>query len=136
MGTLKRRGRDSNPRYPDGYNSLAGSPIRPLSHLSRSNYITERVGFEPTEPRGSTVFKTASFDLSDISPDLGYEFTLLTCQCQYNKCSEQSIDPSGFSIHVYSPEGGIGGRSRHQFDVSGDRNNEFRSAVEEQIPHR
>ena len=30
----KRRGRDSNPRYPHEYNSLAGSPIRPLSHLS------------------------------------------------------------------------------------------------------
>ena len=30
-----RRGWDSNPRYPYEYNSLAGSPIRPLSHLSR-----------------------------------------------------------------------------------------------------
>ena len=30
-----RRGWDSNPRYPCEYNSLAGSPIRPLSHLSR-----------------------------------------------------------------------------------------------------
>ena len=35
---------------------------------------TERVGFEPTEPyRGSTVFKTASFDHSDISPDYSVE---------------------------------------------------------------
>ncbi len=31
----KRRGGDSNPRYRYQYNSLAGSPIRPLSHLSR-----------------------------------------------------------------------------------------------------
>ena len=31
-----RRGWDSNPRYPYEYNSLAGSPIRPLSHLSRA----------------------------------------------------------------------------------------------------
>jgi hypothetical protein len=28
----------------------------------------EREGFEPPEPRGSTVFKTASFDHSDTSP--------------------------------------------------------------------
>ena len=35
----KRRGRDSNPRYPQGYNSLAGSPIRPLWHLSNISVI-------------------------------------------------------------------------------------------------
>jgi hypothetical protein len=94
MGTKKRRGWDSNPRYPHEYNSLAGSPIRPLSHLSLSlptsnepaaqvirtrpetvslnsssrSPIAEREGFEPPEPRGSTVFKTASFDHSDTSP--------------------------------------------------------------------
>ncbi len=31
-------------------------------------YMAERVGFEPTEPRGSTVFKTAAFDHSATSP--------------------------------------------------------------------
>ena len=30
--------------------------------------LAERVGFEPTEPHGSTVFKTAAFDHSAISP--------------------------------------------------------------------
>jgi hypothetical protein len=30
--------------------------------------IAEREGFEPPEPCGSTVFKTASFDRSDTSP--------------------------------------------------------------------
>ena len=53
------------------YNSLAGSPIRPLSHLSYSltTYCPERVGFEPTVPeKGTTVFKTASFNHSDTSP--------------------------------------------------------------------
>ena len=30
-----RRGRDSNPRYPFGYNTLAGCPVRPLRHLSK-----------------------------------------------------------------------------------------------------
>ena len=30
--------------------------------------MAERVGFEPTEPRGSTVFKTAAFDHSATSP--------------------------------------------------------------------
>ena len=38
----KRRGGDSNPRYRYQYNSLAGSPIQPLSHLSKEQvkYIT------------------------------------------------------------------------------------------------
>ena len=63
-----RRGRDSSPRYRYRYNSLAGSPIQPLSHLSNENVLTEKVGFEPTEPLGSTVFKTASFNHSDTSP--------------------------------------------------------------------
>ena len=36
--------------------------------MSRS---AERVGFEPTEPGGSTVFKTVSFDHSDTSPIVG-----------------------------------------------------------------
>ena len=42
-----RRGTDSNPRYRHQYNSLAGSPIQPLSHLSNDNHLvlTEKVGF-------------------------------------------------------------------------------------------
>ncbi len=32
-----RRGRDSNPRYPDGYNTLAGCRFQPLSHLSKKD---------------------------------------------------------------------------------------------------
>ena len=42
MGTNKRRGRDSNPRCSYPHNSLAGSPIQPLSHLS--NYIHDKKG--------------------------------------------------------------------------------------------
>ena len=34
----------------------------------RKDKLAERVGFEPTEPRGSTVFKTAAFDHSATSP--------------------------------------------------------------------
>ena len=49
-----------------GNNSLAGSPIRPLSHLSRS----EQEGFEPSEPLSSTVFKTAAFNHSAIAPNV------------------------------------------------------------------
>ena len=30
--------------------------------------MAEKVGFEPTEPYGSTVFKTAAFDHSATSP--------------------------------------------------------------------
>gem|GEM_PF-3104419 len=32
--------------------------------------MAERQGFEPWEPRGSTVFKTAAFDHSATSPKL------------------------------------------------------------------
>ena len=32
--------------------------------------MAEKVGFEPTEPCGSTVFKTAAFDHSATSPQL------------------------------------------------------------------
>ena len=35
---------------------------------SRSQDLAERVGFEPTGPRGPAVFKTASIDRSDTSP--------------------------------------------------------------------
>jgi hypothetical protein len=34
--SILRRGRDSNPRCSHPHNSLAGSPIQPLSHLSKS----------------------------------------------------------------------------------------------------
>jgi hypothetical protein len=38
--SLMRKERDSNPRYPHGYASLAGTCFRPLSHLSmRTNLI-------------------------------------------------------------------------------------------------
>ena len=33
-----RRGRDSNPRYPLRYNTLAGCPFQPLRHLSFSDF--------------------------------------------------------------------------------------------------
>jgi hypothetical protein len=36
--------------------------------LQMSVYMAEKVGFEPTEPYGSTVFKTAAFDHSATSP--------------------------------------------------------------------
>jgi hypothetical protein len=35
------------------------------------NPCAERVGFEPTDPRGSTVFKTVAFVLSATAPRLG-----------------------------------------------------------------
>ena len=38
-------------------------------------FIAEREGFEPPEPRSSTVFKTAAIDHSAISPK---SLTLLT----------------------------------------------------------
>ena len=33
------------------------------------DFFAEREGFEPPEPLGSTVFKTAAFDHSAISPE-------------------------------------------------------------------
>lgn len=51
---------------------LSRSPIRPLSHLSkefvRRTVIVSERGIRTPETCASTVFKTASFDHSDISP--------------------------------------------------------------------
>jgi hypothetical protein len=33
------------------------------------DFVAEREGFEPPVPRGTTVFKTAAFDHSAISPE-------------------------------------------------------------------
>ena len=65
--------RDLNPRA--GFiqpTPLAGEPLRPLGYFRRSmvfyEKMAERVGFEPTETCASPVFKTGSFNRSDISP--------------------------------------------------------------------
>ena len=42
-----------------------------------SVYSAEREGFEPPDPRRSTVFKTAAFDRSAIFPIIGQLFTRL-----------------------------------------------------------
>ena len=51
---------------------LAGEPLRPLGYFCKynipDNKVAERVGFEPTEACTSPVFKTGSFNRSDISP--------------------------------------------------------------------
>ena len=56
---------------------LAGEPLRPLGYFSKPKNafsilpvekMAERVGFEPTDACTSPVFKTGSFDHSDISP--------------------------------------------------------------------
>ena len=58
---------DLNPGYRYQYTSLAGKRLRPLGHRSNIQ-VTDGEGFEPPEACTSTVFKTASFDLSDIHP--------------------------------------------------------------------
>ena len=58
------------------YTRLAGEHHRPLGHFSKtskSRYLplsimAEEVGFEPTEPLDSAVFKTAAFDHSATPP--------------------------------------------------------------------
>ena len=54
-------------REPD---SATLAPLQALHYSlgARAPKLSEKVGFEPTEPLGSTVFKTASFDHSDTSP--------------------------------------------------------------------
>ncbi len=37
--------------------------------ISQVDLIAEKEGFEPPVPRGTTVFKTAAFDHSAISPE-------------------------------------------------------------------
>ena len=88
---LFRSDGDLNPGYRYQYTSLAGKRLRPLGHRSfyflshcavgygwiNSSLLnpiasmqtrTDGEGFEPPEACTSTVFKTASFDLSDIHP--------------------------------------------------------------------
>ena len=87
MKTSLRRGRDSNPRCSHPHNSLAGSPIQPLSHLSKSVKDskslglrsveslskTEGVGFEPTAGCPAPVFKTGSLNRSVTPPVPGMQ---------------------------------------------------------------
>ncbi len=48
---------------------LAGEPLRPLGYFCIDmKDVAERVGFEPTDACASPVFKTGSFNRSDISP--------------------------------------------------------------------
>ena len=62
--------------------SLAGSPIRPLSHLSKA---PEREGFEPPVSFPTAVFKTATIDHSDISPiNQLYHYKKEISICQYD----------------------------------------------------
>src|SRR5215510_6676790 len=62
----ERRGFEPPDRfYP--INRLAGGCLQPLGHLSRPA-LAEGVGFEPTEPCGSAVFKTAALNHSAIPP--------------------------------------------------------------------
>ena len=72
-----RRERDSNPRYSKEYNGFRDRPIRPLWHLSLRGLTKlsscRRCGGErgirtPGTLASSTVFKTAAFDHSAISP--------------------------------------------------------------------
>lgn len=66
-----------------GYDALARRWIRPLSHVSKKSIsmsclklemvalkkVAEDTGFEPAEPFGSTVFKTAAIDHSANPPN-------------------------------------------------------------------
>ena len=60
-----------------GYDALARRWIRPLSHVSNDRtdecqmqlLMAEDTGFEPAEPFGSTVFKTAAIDHSANPPN-------------------------------------------------------------------
>jgi hypothetical protein len=43
-----------------------------IRSFRRKRKMAERVGFEPTEPCGSPVFKTGAIDHSTTSPDAGF----------------------------------------------------------------
>ncbi len=47
---------------------LRGPRTKKSSQLGAHAFLAEEVGFEPTEPCGSTVFKTAAFNHSAIPP--------------------------------------------------------------------
>ncbi len=47
--------------------------------------FAEREGFEPPVPRGTTVFKTAAFDHSAISPERDKSIIILEIQKGFSK---------------------------------------------------
>lgn len=59
------------PCYPALHDSWGGngSVFRLFASFCESGKLADRVGFEPTEPGGSTVFKTVAFNRSATCPD-------------------------------------------------------------------
>ena len=51
------------------FTRLAGERLQPARPSLLSVFLAEGVGFEPTVPLGTTVFKTASLSHSDIPPE-------------------------------------------------------------------
>ncbi len=63
----ERSGRSDRSNASCGVGFAIGLPGESTANEDWS--LAERVGFEPTDPRGSTVFKTAAIDRSATSPD-------------------------------------------------------------------
>ncbi len=61
-------------------------PLSVLRYCSFPSFpLAEREGFEPPEPLGSTVFKTAALDHSAIFPPLiksGYTYAFFKSECK------------------------------------------------------
>src|SRR5262249_44138540 len=96
----ERRGFEPPDRfYP--INRLAGGCLQPLGHLSAGR-LAEGVGFEPTEPYGSAVFKTAALDHSAIPPrdcrvrwPLNLAAALPRCKAAYVRVAATDLLRSG-----------------------------------------
>lgn len=66
-------------------------------------FSAEREGFEPPEPRSSTVFKTAAIDHSAISPESGCKYKTVFRIYQINNM----FSPFLSSLFKYFPLKGI-----------------------------
>ena len=67
----RKEGFEPSRRFYPAYSLSRGAPsatwVLPQIHMNLQK-VAERVGFEPTETCASPVFKTGSFNHSDISP--------------------------------------------------------------------
>jgi hypothetical protein len=63
--------------------------------------MAERQGFEPWEPRGSTVFKTAAFDHSATSPETLYVYVNFILKLFILSCLKRRFLP------LFSPQATI-----------------------------
>ena len=65
------------------------------------DFVAEREGFEPPVPRGTTVFKTAAFDHSAISPERDKSRTFFHSSKTFITNFSENTEKKGFQGLVF-----------------------------------